>query len=163
MNISIIVAVANNNAIGFKNNLLCYLPNDLKWFKKNTSGHNIIMGKNTYLSLPKGALPNRTNIVLTSDKTISYPNCKMANNINEALNLCEKDKQNFVIGGASVYKLFLPFANQLYLTKIHNSFEADTFFPEINFNNWKEIEKTHNLPDSKNKFEHTFYIYHKNQ
>ncbi len=160
-NISIIVAIAENNAIGFKNNLLCYLPNDLKWFKKQTSGYNIIMGKKTYLSLPKGALPNRTNIVLTSDKTVSYPNCKMANNIEEAITLCSKDKLNFVIGGASIYKQFLPFANQLFLTKIHSSFEADTFFPEIDFNNWIEIEKKHNLSDTKNKFEHTFSIFKK--
>ncbi len=161
MNISIIVAIANKNAIGNNNKLLCYLPNDLKWFKKHTSSFNILMGRNTFLSLPKGALPKRTNIVLTHNKSEIFEGCKMAYSIEEAISFFDKEKLNFVIGGASVYSQFLPLATRLYLTKIHHDFEADTYFPEINFDKWKQIEETHNNIDEKNKFEHTFYIFDK--
>ena len=159
MKISIIVVIANNNAIGKDNKLLCHLPNDLKWFKKNTSGHNVIMGRNTFLSLPKGALPNRKNIVITDKANEKFENCTMVHSIEEAKQHFSKDKENFIIGGASIYKQFLPFADKLYLTRIFHDFEADAFFPEINFDNWRLVENIDNEPDEKNKYKYSFQIY----
>jgi len=160
MKISIIVAIANNNAIGYKNQLLCYLPNDLKWFKKNTSGKKIVMGRNTFLSLPNGALPNRENIVITDQKE-EFENCKIVYSINEAISNFDTETENFIIGGASVYKQFLPFANKLYITKIKHSFEADVYFPEIDLEQWKIIQQIENKADEKHKFDYDFVIYEK--
>ena len=159
MKISIIVVIANKNAIGKDNKLLCHLPNDLKWFKKNTLNHNIIMGRNTFLSLPKGALPKRINIVLTDKPDDNFENCIMAHSIEEAKKHFDKEKENFIIGGASIYKQFLPMANKLYLTRIKHDFDADAFFPEINFDDWKLIHKIDNNIDEKNKYKHSFLIY----
>ena len=159
MKISIIVVIANNNAIGKDNKLLCHLPNDLKWFKKNTLEHNIIMGRNTFLSLPKGALPKRTNIVLTDNSDDNFKNCIMARSIKEAKTHFDKDKENFIIGGASIYKQFLPLADKLYITRIEHDFDADAFFPKINYSNWKLIQKIDNNIDEKNKYKHSFLIY----
>ncbi len=160
MKISIIVAIAENNAIGFNNQLLCYLPNDLKWFKKNTNGRKVIMGRNTFLSLPNGALPNRENIVIT-DKNELFENCKIVNSIEQAITNFDLENENFIIGGASVYKQFLPMANKLYITKIKHNFEADAFFPEIDINIWKNIEIIENKADEKHKYDYDFLIYEK--
>jgi len=160
MKISIIVAIAENNAIGYNNQLLCYLPNDLKWFKKNTNGRKVIMGRNTFLSLPNGALPNRENIVIT-DKDEVFENCKIVNSLEQAILNFDLENENFIIGGASIYKQFLPMANKLYITKIKHNFEADAFFPEIDLNLWKLVEKIENKIDEKHKFEYDFLIYEK--
>ena len=157
--ISIIVAIANNNAIGKDNKLLAYLPNDLKWFKKNTTGKKILMGRKTFDSLPKKPLPNRTNIILTRQKDFSYPGCVVVHSVEEALQVFDEDKENFIIGGAEIYKLFLPLAKKLYITRIYADFDADTFFPEIDLSEWKLIEKIENQPDEKNLFPHTFFIW----
>lgn len=138
-NISIIVAVAENNAIGKDNKLLCHIPEDLKHFKAITLNHKIFMGDNTYFSLPKGALPNRENIILSLDKTLRIEGCKVVNSIEDALALMDTNKENFIVGGATIYNLFLPLTNKLYITKIHKSFEADTFFPEISNDRWNEV------------------------
>lgn len=137
-NISIIVAVAENNAIGKDNNLLWHLPGDLKRFKNLTMGNNIIMGKNTFRSLPNGALPGRNNIVITDDKNDGFKNCLTVYSAEEAIEKSDKSKESFIIGGGSVYKQFLPIAGKIYMTLIHKSFDADTFFPEIDFNEWEK-------------------------
>jgi dihydrofolate reductase len=139
--ISIIVAIAQNNAIGKNNELLWHIPNDLKRFKKLTSGHNIIMGKKTYQSLPFRPLPNRTNIVITDIVGEVIEGCKMAYSIKDAVELMDKENENFIIGGGSVYKQFLPLADKLYLTVVHKDFDADIFFPEINFDEWEKLEE----------------------
>ncbi len=159
--ISLIVATDENNGIGKDGKLLVYLPNDLKWFKKNTLGKKIIMGRKTFESLPSGALPKRTNIVLTRQKDFFAPGCIVVHSLEEALEILDDDKENFVIGGSQIYRLFLPYANKLYITKIHAVFDADTFFPEIDFGEWKLIQKIENLADEKNKFAHDFLIYEK--
>lgn len=161
MSISIIVAVDENFGIGKDNKLLCYLPNDLKWFKKNTSDKKVVMGRNTFLSLPNGALPNRVNIVLTDKSSDSFENCSIYKSVDEVLKILEDNYENFVIGGASVYQQFLKYADKLYLTRIHNSFEADAFFPEIDFNEWKLVEKIENKADGKHAFDYDFEIYQK--
>ena len=128
--ISIIAAVAQNNALGYKNQLLYHLPDDLKRFKKLTSGHIVIMGKNTYDSLPNGALPNRRNIVL-SRSVKELPDCDVYTNIDDALESCG-DEEIFIIGGASIYKQMIDKADKIYITEVYDVPEnADVFFPEI--------------------------------
>jgi len=155
-NISIIVAIAENFAIGKDNKLLCHISEDLKRFKRLTTGNKVIMGKSTFLSLPNGPLPNRTNIVISDNKNETFEGCLMAYSIEEAIDLCDKEKECFIIGGGMIYKQFLPYANRLYLTRIHHSFEGDVFFPEINFNEWDILEQEYLGADEKNEFPHTY-------
>ena len=159
--ISLIVAVANKNAIGYKNDLLCHLPDDLKYFKKTTAGSTVIMGKRTFESLPNGALPSRTNIVLTDIKGETFPETTPAYSIEEVLSLCSTDKENFIIGGGSIYKQFFPLAGKLYITHIHGDFEADTFFPEINPTIWDIASETFHPKDERHPYSFTFTVYRK--
>ncbi len=159
---SIIVATDENYAIGKDNNLLCYLPNDLKYFKSVTNGYPIIMGRKTFESLPKGALPNRRNIVITKNKDLQFEGCEMASSIEEAINLCENETQYFFIGGGSIYKEAINFADKLYLTRIHHQFEgADTFFPTIDAMVWKEVSREDHQPDEKHKYQYSFIVFDK--
>ncbi len=156
--ISIIVAIAENNAIGLNNDLLWHISDDLKRFKKLTTGNVIIMGKRTYESLPKGALPNRVNMVITDNKDERIEGCVMAYSLDEAIALMDEMKENFIIGGGMVYKQFLPIANKLYLTTVHKEFEADTFFPAINREEWKVQEEEFVAANDKNDFDHTYEV-----
>lgn len=160
-NISIIVAIARNYAIGKDNKLLWHISNDLKRFKRITQGHPVIMGKKTFESLPKAPLPNRTNIVLTDIPGEKTEGCTMAYSIEEALELCGNEQESFVIGGGSVYRQFLPYANKLYITKINKDFEGDTFFPEINEKEWQLIERLDENDDPQNEFTYSFLTYAK--
>ena len=155
--ITIIAAVARNRAIGFKNKLIYWLPNDLKRFKALTTGHTIIMGRNTFLSLPKGALPNRRNIVL-SRSAKEFPGCEVYPSLEEALNHCAKDEEVFIIGGASVYKQALAVADRLCLTEIDDTpAEADTFFPP--YDDWKEESREAHETDERHDFAYAFVDY----
>ena len=158
-NISIIVAISENYAIGRNNQLLWHIPDDLKRFKEITSGHTIIMGKNTFLSLPNGALPNRRNIVITDDINDKLENCEMAFSIVEAISKCDKEKENFIIGGGMIYKQFFNYANKLYITLIHEKIIADIYFPQIDFKNWVEIYSEKKKQDKPQKLEFTYQIY----
>ncbi|WP_280670935.1 MULTISPECIES: dihydrofolate reductase [unclassified Dysgonomonas] len=161
---SIIVAVDRNKAIGQNNNLLCYLPNDLKYFKTVTNGHTVIMGRKTFESLPKGALPNRRNIVITRNKNMVFPGCETCHNIDEAFGLCENENEVFIMGGASVYNETIDLADKLYLTIIDHVFdEADVFFSNLDLTKWKEISRTENPKDEKNMYNHTFIVYQRIQ
>lgn len=157
-NISIIVAIAENNAIGKDNKLLWHLSDDLKRFKRLTTGHTVIMGRNTFLSLPNGPLPNRRNIVITDNNNETFPGCDMAYSINQALEFAGTSDECFIMGGGMVYKQMLPLAGRLYLTRVHHSFDADTFFPEINFSQWSEIESENIEAGGKNEYSHTFTL-----
>ncbi|MEA1872923.1 MAG: dihydrofolate reductase [Bacteroidota bacterium] len=156
MSFSIIVAIAKNQAIGRNNDLLWYISDDLKRFKRITTGHTIIMGRNTFKSLPKGPLPKRKNIVITDnlgDYSIPemYPNkdCIMVNSIEKAMEACNPEEENFVIGGESIYKQFLPYAKRLYLTLIHEDVtDADVFFPDYDPETWVEIEREDYLDEN---------------
>lgn len=160
--ISIVVAIDEKNAIGKNNQLLCHLPNDLKYFKSVTQGHTIIMGRNTYESLPNGALPNRRNIVLSRNKDLQLERCEIVASIEEAIDLCKDESEVFIIGGATVYAKAIDFTNKLYVTNIHHTFEgADVFFPQIESNKWNKISETENEADEKNKYAHTFVLYTK--
>lgn len=158
--IALIVAVDEQNAIGKEGGLLCHLPNDLKHFKNVTSGHTVVMGRRTYESLPKGALPNRTNIVITSDKPEKYPDCIVVRSLEEAIEKAPSEKEIFIIGGGQLYHSSVQSVQKLYLTRIHHQFEnADTFFPEIDFDEWELIEKEEHKADEKHKYDYTFLTY----
>ncbi len=157
--ISIIVAIAQNMAIGKNNDLLWHIPADLKRFKSVTSGHPVIMGKRTWDSLPRRPLPNRRNIVITDLPGEQIDGCEMAYSIDEAIAKCKEGEENFIIGGASVYRQFLAIADRLYLTFVHKSFEADVYFPEIDFSGWKRIFKEDFPPDDVNDFAYSNEIY----
>jgi dihydrofolate reductase len=139
--ISIIVAIAENYAIGRNNDLLWHIPEDMKRFKRLTTGHKIIMGKRTYESLPYRPLTDRTNIVISDIPGDSYDGCIMAYSIDEALQHCNPAEECFVIGGGMVYRQFMPLADKLYITWVHREFEADTFYPEIDPEIWEETER----------------------
>lgn len=157
--LSLIVALANNNAIGKGNNLLTYLPNDLKWFKKNTLNKVIIMGRKTFESLPKGALPKRTNIVLTRNKDFNAENCIVLNDFQDVFQHLNPNEENLIIGGAEIYRKFLSVVDKLYITRIYADFEADVFFPEIDLKGWNLIEKIENKADEKHKYNFDFFVY----
>jgi len=159
-NISIIVAIADNNAIGKDNKLLWHLSDDLKRFKKLTTGHTIVMGKKTFESLPIRPLPNRRSLVISDVPNDHYDGCVMAYSIEEALEHCDNERENFIIGGGSIYRQFLPFANKFYLTRVHHEFEADTFF-EVDLSDWKLVEEEFVEADEKNPYPSTFFIYTK--
>ena len=149
--ISIIAAVARNRAIGYQNKLIYWLPDDLKRFKQLT------MGRNTFLSLPKGALPNRRNIVLSTTQS-SFPGCDVYTSLEEALNHCRPDEDIYIIGGASVYAQAMPFANRLCLTEIDDTpAEADTFFPP--YDNWQEEKREDHPADDRHAYPFAFVDY----
>lgn len=161
-NISIIVAIDEKNAIGKDNQLLCHLPNDLKYFKSVTQGHTVIMGRNTYESLPNGALPNRRNIVLSRNKDLQLDRCEVSSSLEDAIALCDSETEVFIIGGATVYAKAIDIADKLYITYIHHQFEGtDAFFPEVDKNKWIESSHIENDADEKNKYAHTFVVYNK--
>jgi len=138
--ISIIVAIAQNNAIGKDNQLLWHIPADLKRFKQLTTGHTIVMGKRTFESLPIRPLPNRRSVVITDVAGEEIEGCTMAYSIQDAIDKMDDEKENFIIGGGSVYRQFLPIADNLYLTIVQKDFDADTFL-EIDLSEWETIER----------------------
>jgi len=141
MTISIIVAMAANRAIGKNGDLIWHNSRDLKQFKKITSGHTVIMGYKTYLSLPgRKALPNRRNIILSTRLDEVPEGFEVVSSIEKALELVKGDEEVFIMGGGMVYDQFLPFADRLYLTRLDKEFEADTFFPYINFDEWELVD-----------------------
>ncbi|GAB1453355.1 dihydrofolate reductase DfrA [Draconibacterium sp.] len=154
-NISIIVAIAENFAIGKNNDLLFHLPNDLKHFKEITTGKTIIMGRNTLLSLPKWPLPNRRHIVITDKKDDNFPGCETVFSIDEAIEKVKDEPEAFIIGGGMIYRQFFPLAGKLYLTVVHQPFEADIFFPEVIYSQWNEISRE-DFYDEKNGFEYSY-------
>lgn len=158
--IAIIAAVAQNLAIGRKQELLCHLPNDLKRFKALTLNHAVIMGRKTFESLPNGPLKQRKNILITTIPESFYENATACDSLEEALQLCDSQDQVFIIGGAMIYKQAIEAADILYITEIHHSFEdADTFFPEINPTQWKEISREDHLQDEKHLYPYSFVVY----
>lgn len=158
-NLSIIAAVARNNALGYKNELLYRLPNDMKFFKEKTTGHTVIMGLNTYYSLPHGALPNRRNIVL-SFEPVTCEGCEVYLSLEEALNHCAGDDEVFVMGGASVYRQAFALAHKLYLTCVEDVPPlADVFFPLVDEKEWEEKSSDARQPDEKHRYSYTFKEY----
>ena len=157
--INIIAAIAKNNAIGLNGKLLYWLPADLKRFKALTTGHTIIMGRKTFESLPKGALPNRRNVVLSRSKQ-DFPGAETFASLEEALASCSVKEEVYVIGGASVYAEALPLADRLCLTEVHDTpKEADAFFPDFNKEEWQVAFKEEHEPDERHQYTFTFIDY----
>ena len=155
MILSIVVAIAENNAIGKDNQLLWHLPADLKHFKDITSGHTIIMGRKTYDSIGR-PLPNRRNIVITRNAELNLPGTEVTNSLEQALRLCSAEEEVFIIGGAELYKHALEATDRIYLTRVHQTYDADTFFPEIAPGTWNETSIENHQPDEKNGLAYTF-------
>jgi dihydrofolate reductase len=158
MIVSIIVAVAENNVIGLKNQLIWHISEDLKRFKALTTGHCVVMGRKTFESIGK-PLPNRTNIVVSRNRELIIEGCIVVSSLDEAIAVCEKDEEIFIIGGGELYRQALPMASKLYLTIVHKNFEGDTFFPEIDFNQWCEVYREKGKPTETDGLEYTFVNY----
>ncbi len=158
--LSIIVAIANENVIGKDNQLIWHLPEDLKRFKEITSGHKIIMGRKTFESLGR-VLPNRKHIVLCNDMNmdIDNENVEILDDISKLDPYINSDEECFVIGGATIYKLLMPYANKMYITKIDQSFEGDVWFPEIKEETWKEISREKGIRNEENPFDYEYITY----
>jgi len=139
MIVSIIVAVANNNAIGGNNQLLWHISADLKRFKQITSGHAIVMGRKTYESIGK-PLPNRQNIVITRNRELSLSGADVVDSVEAAKEIAQGDEL-FIIGGGEIYSQTLPVADRIYLTRVWADYKADTFFPEIDMSSWREVSR----------------------
>ncbi|MBQ8065839.1 MAG: dihydrofolate reductase [Prevotella sp.] len=155
--ITIIAAIARNRAIGFQNKLLYWLPNDLKRFKALTTGHTVVMGRKTFESLPKGALPNRRNVVLSSTAK-DFPGCDVYPALDAALHSCRPDEDIYIIGGASVYRQAMQFADRLCLTEVDDTpAEADAFFPD--YSDWQVVSAEKHAPDDRHAFPYAFVDY----
>ncbi len=158
--LSIIVAIANENVIGKDNKLIWHLPEDLKRFKQITSGHKIIMGRKTFESLGR-VLPNRKHIILCNDMemNIDNENVEILDDISKLDKYINSDEECFVIGGATIYKLLMPYSNKMYITKINQSFEGDVYFPEIKEEIWKEVSREKGLKNEENPFDYEYITY----
>ena len=159
--LTIIVAASENNAIGKNNKLIWDLPDDLKRFKSLTSGHYIIMGRKTFDTFPK-LLPNRTHIVISNKKDLNVPDeVIVVNNISDAIEISKDDPNPYIIGGGQIYKLGINLVDKIELTRVHNTFEADTFFPVLNLNKWRLISTTFHDVDKKHDHSFTYETYEK--
>ena len=158
--ITIIAAIGNNNELGKDNDLIWYLPADLKRFKKVTTGHTIVMGRKTFESIGK-PLPNRRSVIITRNKDYLQPGCVVVHSLEEAIELIKGEEKAFIIGGAQIYKEAMEkqLVNQLDITKVHQDFEADVYFPEIKDSEWTEFSNETNTPDEKNKYNYSFLQY----
>lgn len=156
--IVIIAAAAENNALGKNNELVWHLPDDFKRFKQLTSGHHIIMGRKTFESFPK-PLPNRTHIIITRQKDYQQENCIVVQSLTEALAKAPKNEDVFIIGGGQIYEIAMSSADKIELTKVHHSFDADTFFPEIDQTRWELVNEEYHPKDEKHLFDFTYQTF----
>jgi dihydrofolate reductase len=165
MIISLIAALTQNNVIGKNNDLPWHLPDDMKYFMQTTKGHYVIMGRRNYDSIPEKfrPLPNRTNVVVTRQKSFEAPNCHVVNSLEEGLTLAREAGQQevFIIGGAEIYAQGLTFANRLYLTEIDGVVDGDTYFPSFDQQAWQEISRVHHPADARHAYAFDFVIYEK--
>lgn len=158
--ITLIAAIAHNNAIGKDNDLIWHLPADLKRFKSTTSGHHIIMGRNTYESIGK-PLPNRTSVIITRNSDYTAEGCIVVNSLEEAIKVAKDDVSPFIIGGAQIYNQAIEIADKLDITEVHHQFDADVFFPEIDLKIWQEMSREKFSSDEKNQYDFSFITYQK--
>jgi len=165
--ISSIVAVSQNNVIGKDNTLIWHLPADMNYFKNKTAGHCVITGRKNYESIPEKyrPLPNRTNIVITRQKNYDAPGAIVVESLEAALKKAVDtgDEEIFIIGGGEIFKQSMHLADKLYVTKIHHTFDGDTYFPEIDSKFWKETKRVDCLADEKNKYDYSFLEYQKKE
>ena len=153
-----IAAAGENNALGKDGDLLWHLPDDFKRFKKLTTGHPIIMGRKTFETFPN-PLPNRAHIVITRKKDYQKEGCTVVHNLEDALLFSKNAPETFIIGGGEIYTLALPFATKIELTRVHESFAADAFFPELDLSQWKLIKEEHHPKDGRHQYDFTYLTY----
>ncbi|HEX8576003.1 MAG TPA: dihydrofolate reductase [Flavobacterium sp.] len=158
--IVMIAAVAQNNALGKDNRLVWHLPDDFKRFKQLTSGHHIIMGRKTFESFPK-PLPNRTHVIITSQKNYRQESCIIVHSIEEALKAVPHDDDVYIIGGGQIYELGMAFADALEITRVHADFEADAFFPAIDTNKWQLVKEEFHPKDDRHDYDFTYQTFKK--
>ncbi|MFD2943126.1 dihydrofolate reductase [Flavobacterium notoginsengisoli] len=156
--IIMIAAAAENNELGKNNELVWHLPNDFKRFKSLTTGHHIIMGRKTFESFPK-PLPNRVHVIITRQENYQPEGCIVVDSIEKAIAACPENDDSYIIGGGEIYNLALPFTDIIELTKVHHTFEADTFFPKINKSEWLLVESEENYKDEKHLYDYTYETY----
>jgi dihydrofolate reductase len=156
--ITVIAAVAENNALGKENQLLWHLPDDFKRFKTLTSGHYIIMGRKTFESFPK-PLPNRTHVIISRQANYQPEGCIVVNSLEQAIEACPKTEEVFIIGGGEIYRQSIAVADKLDLTKVHASFEADTYFPEVDLSQWQLVFEEHHPKDERHDYAFTFQTF----
>ncbi|MFV8376413.1 dihydrofolate reductase [Flavobacterium sp. LB1P71] len=156
--IIMIAAIAENNALGENNKLVWHLPNDFKRFKTLTSGHHIIMGRKTFESFPK-PLPNRTHIVISRQKEYRPEGCIVVDSMEKALAICPENETSYIIGGGEIYTLGLPFTDKIEITRVHNNFKADAFFPEIDLKEWEITAYEFNKKDEKHLYDYTYQTF----
>lgn len=158
--LSIIVAVAKNNVIGKDNQLIWHLPEDLKRFKRLTTGHTIIMGRRTFESLGR-VLPNRKHVILCNDKQINIDdeNVEILPDISLLDKYKDSPEENFIIGGATIYRLLMPIADKMYVTHIDKDFDGDVYFPQIDEKEWKVVDEEEGPDDGKNTFKYKYVTY----
>lgn len=158
-----IAAVAENGVIGKDNDLAWSLPDDMKYFMNTTKGHYIVLGRKNYDSLPPKfrPLPNRTNVVITRQSDLQLEGAHIVNTLEEAFEFCKKNNQEkiFVIGGGQIYKLALPYADTLYITEVHHSFDGDTYFPEFDKSDWEEVSREPHGMDERHLYPFDFVVY----
>ena len=161
--LSIIVAMSDNNVIGKDNKIIWNLPEDLKRFKEITTGHTIVMGRKTFESLGR-VLPNRKHIVITRDETynVDNENVEIVNDIESLDKYINSQEEVFVIGGAIVYRQFINKVNKMYVTKIHEKFQGDAYFPLINEEEWKIVETIPGIKNESNSYDYEFLVYERN-
>jgi dihydrofolate reductase len=157
-NIIQIAAVAENNALGKDNQLLWHLPDDFKHFKELTSGHYIILGRKTFESFPK-PLPNRTHVIITRNKDYKAEGCIIVNSIEQAIEATPANEDVFIIGGAEIYQQSMNSSTKIELTRVHQNFEADAFFPELNENDWELVHSQYHPKDEKHLIDFTFQTF----
>lgn len=157
--ITIIVAVDLAMGIGKNNDLLCHLSTDLKRFRQITTGHTVVMGLNTWISLPRKPLPDRRHIVLSPEKVFEHPDVIFVSRVEEAIAKMDSDRENFIIGGGMVYTTFMQYAQTLMLTVFQKTFDADTFFPSISQSEWKLVEESETMFDEKESMEYVYQTY----
>ena len=163
VNLCMIAVIGKNFELGKNNQLLCHLPADLKRFKEITSGYSVIMGDRTWESLPIKPLPKRRNIVITLDKNATYHDCEVVHTLDDAVDLVKNEEKAFIIGGATIYKLFIDRVETLYLTRLDADFDADVFFPTVDFSQWQMIGEVIYEKDERNGYRMRFQTFKRKQ
>lgn len=159
MIVSHIVAVGNNNEIGKDNDLLWKMPNDMKFFMTTTTGHTVLMGRNTFESFGKRPLKNRTNIVITRQEEYEAPNCVVVNSIEDGIEYARQqgEEELFIIGGGTIYEQSLPLTDRIYITRIDGEFDATVFYPKLNMDEWKVVHEDRCQKDERHAYDYTFF------
>src|SRR5699024_6237570 len=160
MNISLIVAMDKNRVIGKDNDIPWRILNDWEYVKNTTKGYPIILGRRNLESIGR-ALPDRRNIILTRNKNFNFDGCEIAHSIEDVFELCKNEEEIFIFEGEQIYDIFFPYVKKMYITKIHHEFEGDTFFPEVNFDEWKEVSVKKGSRNDKNPYTYYFHVYEK--